>query len=326
MTGSESRTPVAQPESNPQLPRRLAIATILALVLVFILATGLMRTGAGNASGPALSGTPSTRAATRKTLRIATLNIHSGVGRDGRRDLDRTAQALRGFDIVALNEVRGTSLFGGQDQAHFLAQKLAIPCLFAPAERQWWHDSFGNAVLCNMPVTHWNRNPLPGSFGRGYKNIVTLRLPFAGRNLTVLVTHIDRQKDRESQLRIVVDRFLEAELPAILLGDFNTRADDVLFRALLASAPPSPGPFAPVAPPPRPARGPTPGSAPFPPAVAPLWTSGLVPSPAIDPFPPQDSPDRVDWILLRGLKCRDAGIIDTPASDHPLLWVEVEPP
>ena len=39
-------------------------------------------------------------------LRVATFNTHAGVGRDGIRDLGRTAEALKDLDLAALQEVR----------------------------------------------------------------------------------------------------------------------------------------------------------------------------------------------------------------------------
>jgi endonuclease/exonuclease/phosphatase family metal-dependent hydrolase len=40
--------------------------------------------------------------------------------------------------------------------------------------------------------------------------------------------------------------------------------------------------------------------------------------------PPPES--RVDYILIRGLKCADAGMVDEGDSDHPLFWVDIEMP
>lgn len=36
--------------------------------------------------------------------------------------------------------------------------------------------------------------------------------------------------------------------------------------------------------------------------------------------------DRVDWIFTRGVKVLDAGVRDTGASDHPLVWAELTLP
>jgi len=40
---------------------------------------------------------------------------------------------------------------------------------------------------------------------------------------------------------------------------------------------------------------------------------------------PADTSDRVDWIFVRGLKVRGAGIRELRASDHPCVWAELEP-
>ena len=36
------------------------------------------------------------------------------------------------------------------------------------------------------------------------------------------------------------------------------------------------------------------------------------------------APPRIDWILARGLRTVDAGMRDQGASDHPLVWAELE--
>jgi hypothetical protein len=38
----------------------------------------------------------------------------------------------------------------------------------------------------------------------------------------------------------------------------------------------------------------------------------------------KDSSRRIDWILARGLRGVQGGVVDTGASDHPLVWAEVE--
>ena len=34
--------------------------------------------------------------------------------------------------------------------------------------------------------------------------------------------------------------------------------------------------------------------------------------------------DRVEFILVRGVNCRDAGLVENRASDHPVIWAEIE--
>ncbi len=307
--------------------RRLAVAFILVLVLGFILATGAVRSGAGYASGfglgavrsgagvassSGLRGTPAVQPSTRPTLRIATFNIHSGVGLDNRMDLSRIAASLRGFDVVGLNEVRGRALFGDADQAQQLGTLLSMPNLFAPAERRWWHDSFGNAALSNLPVVKWERQPLSHGLGRGYKNVLTLNTSFAGRPLCIMVTHIDREDDRMDQLSDVIEQFAQLPYSAILMGDFNTRPGDSMMQEILSS----PAASYAMAYGARRMRPPVPNR---------FYANSNSPSSdIIDPFANHNLPDRVDWILLRGLTLRDCGVIETSASDHPIVWAEIE--
>src|SRR5579864_612238 len=95
------------------------------------------------------------------TLRVATFNIHAGVGRDGIRDLGRTAEALADIDVAALQEVRNP-LFGlGGPQVSDVANRLKMAWLFIPAERRWWHNDYGNALLTRTPLLDCFRIPLP---------------------------------------------------------------------------------------------------------------------------------------------------------------------
>src|SRR5438105_4253270 len=124
--------------------RRLMRA-LLVLAVVAALASGVFRTATGPASG--VFSSEQNRTTQRAVIRVATYNIHSGIGADGRRDLDRTASALKGFDLVGLNEVRGALL--GDDEAAILGKRLGMSWIFSPTERHWWYDDFGNAALLN---------------------------------------------------------------------------------------------------------------------------------------------------------------------------------
>src|SRR2546423_9106453 len=72
----------------------------------------------------------------RHQLRVMTFNMHTGIGEDGRLDLDRTAAVIRdsGADVVGLQEVdqhwAARSEF--RDEAAELAARLSMPAVFAP--------------------------------------------------------------------------------------------------------------------------------------------------------------------------------------------------
>ncbi|MGD0516749.1 MAG: endonuclease/exonuclease/phosphatase family protein [Thermoguttaceae bacterium] len=229
----------------------------------------------------------------RKSTRICvgTFNIHGCKGLDGRSDVDRVAKLLEGLDFVGLNEVHGASLFEKQDQAALLGQRLGMAWLFTPSVRQWYWMESGNGLLTRVPVVAWRRIPLIRRVDYSYRNAVCVDLRqecgTKDRVIHVLLTHVNRRYDseREAQLKEVIALFLGLAEPAVLLGDLNSTAQDAQISQI-ASLP------------------------------------GVID--AVGHVLGPKDPGRIDWIFVRGLKCVDAGIIENDASDHPLIWAELE--
>ncbi|MCY2964941.1 MAG: endonuclease/exonuclease/phosphatase family protein [Planctomycetota bacterium] len=218
--------------------------------------------------------------------RIATWNIHGGKGMDRRLDLGRIVDGLRGYDFVGLNEVRGPANPWDFDQSKILGERLHSGWLFLPYERRFCHDDIGNGVVGQTAVTNWIRIPLPNTCVKGHGNVTLLTTRHFSQDVHVLVTHIDHKTDRVLQLAAVGEIFDSLVPPAILMGDLNTRADDPTLARILGQ----PG------------------------VVEPLSALG------------KQQPDaQIDWILVKGLACLDAGFEDSGASDHPLIWVELTP-
>jgi endonuclease/exonuclease/phosphatase family metal-dependent hydrolase len=235
-------------------------------------------------------------AGTRRTttLRFGTFNIHGGTGDDGRYDLDRVADCLRDLDVVALNEVHGQAALDVSDQAKKLGERLGMQWLFAPAEMQWYCREFGNGLLTRVPVTFWQWIPLPRHFDQSYRNMVLANLECRTaknepRTIHLLLTHVHQRYDaeRRAQLQAVIAMYLALAEPVVLLGDLNSDADDPQIRQLLR----------------------TPGV-----------------SDAVGEKLAAETPGRIDWIIVRGLRCVDAGVRNNGASDHPLVWAELESP
>jgi len=255
---------------------------------------GSHRASTGPASGIVLEGNvaasqlPSDGPAEPATLHVASFNIHGGRGTDGVCDLSRIAGLVRGFDFIGLNEVHGSGTSGPEPQVALLGRDLHQQWLFAPTERRWWHDHFGNGALTNLPVSRWYRIPLPSTQARGFRNLIWFAVLWRGQTINVLVTHLDRQVDRELQLQQVLALFQSLSPPALLLGDLNTtRADPVLAGFLKTSG-----------------------------------AIDLVGPPA----DPGNDDGRIDWILSRGLERVAAGSVVNGASDHPFVWAEVRLP
>lgn len=263
--------------------RRWAIATA-ALVVGSVWFFGNRRVPAGYASGTGLNIQAKQPPHDRSTIRLATFNIHGGTGADGRTDLSRIAACLKGFDLIGLHEVHGFTILGNGDQAQQLGHTLKLGWLFAPAERRWWHDYFGNGLLSAIPVTRWQRLPMASTRRKGYRNVLVATIPIHDQVLHVLITHLSAHSDRQVQLKTVIDIFLHFEPPAVLMGDLNSDYNELEIQKLLAR----PDVLDPVA-----------------------------------QVHPEMTRQRVDWIFARGLHTENAGIIANNSSDHPCLWAEL---
>ena len=279
---------LAPPPRSLSLSRRhvLRAAATTTVICGLVYIVGDQRRPLPPAVGSSLAGKDVGPANRSPKLRVATFNIHSGTGRDRRFDLVRTAAALKGIDLALLNEVHGPYFWQAGGQSEQLAGLTGRRWLFAPSEQRWWHHQFGNAVLSAVDVVRWQRLPLP-SHGRSCRNAVLLDVEHAGRTIHVLGTHFDRNSpgERAEQFRAAAGLFLDLAEPAILLGDLNATADDLHIKELLAHE----GVHDPL---------------------------GEILGGRVEPH--------IDWILTRGLKTLDAGTIDNGASDHPLVWADLE--
>jgi endonuclease/exonuclease/phosphatase family metal-dependent hydrolase len=284
---STTHAPSAAPPPKPRRPSkrpRLQIAAGLLLIIAAILAWGSLRIPAGDASGTSLTGPPATRKA-GDILHVAAFNIAGGVSPyydDKTPDLHRTVAVLGGYDLISLEEVHGS--LTGPDQAELIGQQLHLPWLFAPTERQWWHDSFANALLTDLPVKSWQRTQASGPASTTNRNRVVATVTWRGQTITVILSHLDRHADRENEMRSLIDFFRKAPAPAILMGDLNTTTLDPILSGLRND-----------------------------PAVVDCITR-------FDS--PNLSSGNLDWIFSRGLDCTGAGLRLDDASDHPVAWAD----
>ncbi|MEI8697646.1 endonuclease/exonuclease/phosphatase family protein [Mesorhizobium mediterraneum] len=194
-------------------------------------------------------------------MKLVTYNIHYGVGLDGRYDVGRIADAVRGADVIALQEVsRNNPNNGGRDMVAELAK--ALPEYFAVYGSNFEANvgsrlengraitttfQLGNMVLSKTPV-HLSRNLLlPRSrsfelmnFQRGaLEALIETPLGF----IRFYSTHLDHRSplERLSQIRFLRQRLLNyaieggalsgvaevglPDLPCpeafVVMGDFN---------------------------------------------------------------------------------------------------------
>ncbi|MCC7048173.1 MAG: hypothetical protein IT562_15780 [Alphaproteobacteria bacterium] len=154
-------------------------------------------------------------------LRVAQFNIRGGAWRDRAAEIKANAACLKDLDLVGLAEVRGPGPFGGENQAATLAKATGLTALFAPAERRWWSEHFGNALLTQLPVPRWERASLPHRVGQSYRALLAADVQVGDRSVRVLVTQIDNH-DYAIQIEAIAAVFRRAPSPAILLADMGT--------------------------------------------------------------------------------------------------------
>jgi endonuclease/exonuclease/phosphatase family metal-dependent hydrolase len=154
-------------------------------------------------------------------IRLASYNIHLGIGRDGEFNPARIAQVIDELDAdaVALQEV---SLGAGRfNMLDFLSKRcgltaIAGPTLVTPS------GEYGNAILTRMPpgdVHRWNL-----SVGaREPRGAIDAHFHHHGRTLRVIATHLGlRPAERRRQIRLLL-KIVEKDnrFPTVLLGDVN---------------------------------------------------------------------------------------------------------
>lgn len=206
--------PTTHPFLLPARSLRWLILLLLAALLAGVVLSAWRTRDAPPHAGELVVTDPTTTAP--HVLRLATMNIRRGRGMDERTDLSRTALTLRGGDVIGLQEV-------GHGQAEELGSRLRLAALFAPTERRWFRDDFGNALLSRYPAS-WQSIPLPRSSGQPARNVVLAHMRIGNTNLRVLVAHLGRHEDNAPQLARLGELFCSLETPAVLMGDLNAHA------------------------------------------------------------------------------------------------------
>lgn len=157
-------------------------------------------------------------------LRVASYNIHKGVGTDRRRDLGRTAAVIAeiGADILALQEA--DRRFGSREgllNLEALRHDLGlipVPVQGVTDTAHGWH---GNMLLVRDALIHEvHQLKLPGLEARG---ALVADMEVAGRPLRVIAAHLGLlPASRRAQTQALLEKIAGMEdRPTLLMGDLN---------------------------------------------------------------------------------------------------------
>jgi endonuclease/exonuclease/phosphatase family metal-dependent hydrolase len=153
-------------------------------------------------------------------LRIASWNMHAGVGLDGRFAPQRIAGVIAELDadLVALQEFGSRNAF---DMLAHVEQAARARGISMPTFIRHGCD-FGNVVLSRLEVVSHACHPL-GVDRREPRNAIDLVVDAHGRSLRIIATHLGlRHAERREQLaRLGATLQRDTPMPTVLLGDFN---------------------------------------------------------------------------------------------------------
>lgn len=154
-------------------------------------------------------------------LRLASYNIHAGVGGDGRFAPRRLAAVLHNLDadIIGLQEVVsiGPDGFALLDE---LARRSGMQAIAGPTMLRG-DASYGNALLLRPPYRNLRRLELDA--GRHEpRGAVSVEISAGGEPLTVAVTHLGlRAAERRQQIALLLEWLPAPPARVVLLGDLN---------------------------------------------------------------------------------------------------------
>lgn len=169
-------------------------------------------------------------------LRIASYNIHRGVGMDGRLDLDRIAGVIEEMeaDVVGLQEVIAGGGAVHVDQGAHLAKRLGMELVMG-ATRVHGDGMYGNAVLTRLPVLASASCDLSQGT-REPRGCVRVDLDAGPRTLHMFNCHLGLSFAERRRQAGVLARFIQASGglggARVLVGDFNEWHPGPVARAL----------------------------------------------------------------------------------------------
>jgi endonuclease/exonuclease/phosphatase family metal-dependent hydrolase len=211
-----------------RLPHVLAalLATLLAAIAV-----------AAPASTSAAEAAEAPAAASLRQLRVATFNIHHGVGLDGVLDLARIAATVErtGAEVVGLQEVdrHWSERSNFVDQATWLADALAMDVTFGanldldPPAAGAPRRQYGTAILSAYKIRDTANTLLPRPLGGEQRGLLEALIKVRGIPVRVFNTHLqhDSQVERLAQVARIREVLATAQESVVLLGDLNATPD-----------------------------------------------------------------------------------------------------
>lgn len=252
---------------------------------------------------------------TEVPLKVMSYNIHSGMDRDNRYDIDRIAEVIRdsGAEIIGLQEVDAhwsvRSRF--DDEVKLLAQNLGMNSYFAPIydlpskQEGGPRRQFGVAVLSRYPILEANNREMTrlstqvrDASPERAPGLAEVLVDVKGVRVKIYSVHLDYRPEpavRRLQVKELLDVLSENDYEKIVLGDFNARTTAPELTSLYS-------------------------------VLYDTWAKIRSSEPGFT-FPAEKPDRKIDHIFVsRGIVAMSANIIDALASDHRPIAADVMVP
>lgn len=241
-------------------------------------------------------------ASVEQPVRVLVYNIHAGRDAAGVDNLERVASLIESTraDIVLLQEVdRGTRRSGDVDQLATLMRLTGMHGVFGKS-LDYQGGDYGIAILSRWPITNDTVVPLriepPQPRAGGSKEP---RVAFVAdtAGITVANTHFDASRQDTWRAQEVEELLRNASVtqPELIGGDFNAEPDTRIHARLIEAG------------------------------LRDAWLA-CGEGHALT-FPAHEPVKRIDYLFLaRGATCSSATVLETTASDHRPLLVNVTLP
>ena len=224
------------------------------------------------------------------SFRVMSYNVHQGFDAGDIPSLDRLADTIarEGPDVVVLEEVvRGWLIDDQHDVLGYLAGRLAMTYAYGPTIG----DLYGNAILSKYPLTDVKRVAYPKEPGLRYQPRGAIFATVGA--VRIVGTHLDENADasavRTEQVRTLL-RELEGKGPTLVLCDCNAKPDAPELALITDSG---------------------------------FGDLGLESGATGATFSSDDPHERIDYIFGVGVTASQGRIVESRASDHKAVVVNV---
>ncbi len=164
----------------------------------------------------------------KKTIRVATYNIHKCRGLDRRISPERIARVLRDMDadIVAMQEVvRVSSDTPAHDQSQYIAELAGYEFHCFGENRPHEAGRYGNATLSRWPIEYWKNYDLTHA-KRERRGCLRTDIRIKGALLHVMSVHMGTgYMERRAQAKTLFGPKVlgrnDWTAPRMVIGDFN---------------------------------------------------------------------------------------------------------